>query len=532
MNRDEDRGRSRKPLLLGTDVSRGFVVRSGKQWGKRGGIGAVRIRETYLREDGLLVRMGDSLLGEGGREEITPPFPTEAVQEGREDKNAGGGGGGDGTCYVCPTADFLHCYLELFGRPSFAACFQQGGRSSGGGVEEGPTAGCRLLLLHSELSKLTGAAGALSMKQERHLAQLARTLPGTMVFFDKFCPDLHLHDGARGRNGGGGGGDDGLAAGRNPSACRENAAHDDTSAPSSGPAPRSTGVMMAAACRWCSEELGNAAVVVLSEGESGGWVGADGRSCLAGKEGGEEGAGGGGTGVLPRVLGLREFLRDFVGGGEAGEELARRGDLLRSVHLSSKAATTSSPGEQGTGSSTTSTATSPLAVPHPSKTQLEALVAGGGALKGKLDVFEHNPREGFVVVGAGGGAEALEGWTDVSGRTKVLIVGREGMNRSIHGDTVAVTLLPKRRWRAATDRKRLTHAAEEEEGIGIPLVDEYSQGEDEAGGGTAPPGAMPTGFVVGVMEEGRRPYVVTIPPEETIGSRLASLLRSAGSAWW
>ena len=30
-------------------------------------------------------------------------------------------------------------------------------------------------------------------------------------------------------------------------------------------------------------------------------------------------------------------------------------------------------------------------------------------------------------------------------RRKVLVVGREGMNRSIHGDTVAVTLLPRRR---------------------------------------------------------------------------------------
>lgn len=29
---------------------------------------------------------------------------------------------------------------------------------------------------------------------------------------------------------------------------------------------------------------------------------------------------------------------------------------------------------------------------------------------------------------------------------KVLVVGREGMNRSIHGDTVAVTLLPKTRY--------------------------------------------------------------------------------------
>lgn len=43
-------------------------------------------------------------------------------------------------------------------------------------------------------------------------------------------------------------------------------------------------------------------------------------------------------------------------------------------------------------------------------------------MKGRLDVFEHNPKEGVVVVGASGGAGAgaLEGWTDVAGRMKVM----------------------------------------------------------------------------------------------------------------
>lgn len=31
-----------------------------------------------------------------------------------------------------------------------------------------------------------------------------------------------------------------------------------------------------------------------------------------------------------------------------------------------------------------------------------------------------------------------------------------------------------------------------------------------------PPGGF-AGFVVGIVEEGRRPYVVTIPPEESVG---------------
>ena len=146
-------------------------------------MGAVRIRETYLRGDGLLVSMADTLLGEGGRGGATgsgPLPPTEtAVRDNWKDKGGDGdsGDGGDSgrTCYVCPTADFLQCYLELFGRPSVAACFQRGGDGGGGGVggEKGRPAGCSLLLLHSELSKLTGAAGALSMKQERHLAQVS-----------------------------------------------------------------------------------------------------------------------------------------------------------------------------------------------------------------------------------------------------------------------------------------------------------------------------------------------------------------------
>lgn len=147
----------------------------------------MRIRETYLRGDRLLVSMKDTLLGKGGGE------------EGEGCSFQATGGGEDSRkhnkrrcSYVCPTADFLQCYLELFDRPNFAACFQRDG-GSGGAAAAGttnaahpPAAGaigggvsgqerpppCGLLLLHSELSKLTGATGALSMKQERRLSQV------------------------------------------------------------------------------------------------------------------------------------------------------------------------------------------------------------------------------------------------------------------------------------------------------------------------------------------------------------------------
>lgn len=78
-------------------------------------------------------------------------------------------------------------------------------------------------------------------------------------------------------------------------------------------------------------------------------------------------------------------------------------------------------GRGGGGGDTSET--SPLAKPHPSKSQLEAMVAAGDAFKGRLDVFEHNPREGVAIVGAGGSGRdaggSLENFADAGGRIKV-----------------------------------------------------------------------------------------------------------------
>lgn len=61
-----------------------------------------------------------------------------------------------------------------------------------------------------------------------------------------------------------------------------------------------------------------------------------------------------------------------------------------------------------------------LAMPHPSRAQLDAMIATGEAFRGKLDVFEHNPGEGVVVVGGGeGSGEHLKDWADAGGRTQV-----------------------------------------------------------------------------------------------------------------
>ncbi|CAM9283337.1 unnamed protein product, partial [Ectocarpus sp. 12 AP-2014] len=166
--------------------------------------------------------------------------------------------------------------------PNFAACFQRDGGSGGaaagttnaahppaadaigGGVrgQERPPS-CCLLLLHSELSKLTGATGALSMKQERRLSQLARSLPGTMVFFDKFCPDLHGASAAAtaGTTDPGERGPPEVGEGGNTSVLSP----PDALRPPTPAVHASSTSSVLAACQWCSEKLGDASVVVLSD---------------------------------------------------------------------------------------------------------------------------------------------------------------------------------------------------------------------------------------------------------------------------
>lgn len=101
---------------------------------------------------------------------------------------------------------------------------------------------------------------------------------------------------------------------------------------------------MLAACQWCSAKFGEntgslaPSVLLLSDDIGDGGGGAP-ESDALGARGGEEVKTEGGAPTSTRTvreLGLHGFLREFVGTGEAAEELARRGDLLRGVHLSNK----------------------------------------------------------------------------------------------------------------------------------------------------------------------------------------------------
>ncbi|KAL7980201.1 hypothetical protein Chor_001469 [Crotalus horridus] len=80
-------------------------------------------------------------------------------------------------------------------------------------------------------------------------------------------------------------------------------------------------------------------------------------------------------------------------------------------------------------------------------------------------------------------------------KTDVLIYGTKARNRAIHGDVVAVELLPQREWKGRT-------AA-----LGENESEEKASGEVYCE-------PMPTGKVVGILQKNWREYVVTFPSRE------------------
>ncbi|KAK1930635.1 DIS3-like exonuclease 1 [Phytophthora citrophthora] len=132
--------------------------------------------------------------------------------------------------------------------------------------------------------------------------------------------------------------------------------------------------------------------------------------------------------------------------------------------------------------------------PHLKLSQLEDLLAQRSSqiLAGKLEVNTHNPMEAYVLVE---GPQAIE---------KVFVCGRPGMNRGVHGDRVAVEMLPKAYWRAPQSDRLLVHYSQDEnerklESEGVEeVVDEHE------------PGAIPTGQVVGILSRSPKYHVATV----------------------
>lgn len=93
--------------------------------------------------------------------------------------------------------------------------------------------------------------------------------------------------------------------------------------------------------------------------------------------------------------------------------------------------------------------------PHLSSAALEAGLAAGSLLSGTLSVSRRARGEASVAVGGG---------------RSLLVVGREAMNRAVHGDRVALRLLPREQWRRGGEGQP---AGEEEGG------EEAGEGREE-----------------------------------------------------
>ncbi|XP_058012764.1 DIS3-like exonuclease 1 isoform X1 [Ahaetulla prasina] len=120
---------------------------------------------------------------------------------------------------------------------------------------------------------------------------------------------------------------------------------------------------------------------------------------------------------------------------------------------------------------------------------LEAGIKSGHYIQGVLNVNKHRAQvEAFMRFQGTSNKEK-----DL--KTDVLIYGTKARNRAIHGDVVAVELLPQKEW------KGRTAALGENEGEEKTPGEVYGE-------------PMPTGKVVGILQKNWREYVVTFPSRE------------------
>uniref|UniRef100_A0A673L1V2 DIS3-like exonuclease 1 n=1 Tax=Sinocyclocheilus rhinocerous TaxID=307959 RepID=A0A673L1V2_9TELE len=125
---------------------------------------------------------------------------------------------------------------------------------------------------------------------------------------------------------------------------------------------------------------------------------------------------------------------------------------------------------------------------------LEAGIKSGRYIQGILSVNKHRAQNEAFVRYEGSASKNTELNSDV------LINGAKHRNRGVHGDVVAIELLPRNEWKGRT--MALTEGQGEEQ----PLEETQSQ-------------PMPSGRVVGILQRNWRDYVVTFPPLEEVQSQ-------------
>uniref|UniRef100_M4BN87 DIS3-like exonuclease 1 n=1 Tax=Hyaloperonospora arabidopsidis (strain Emoy2) TaxID=559515 RepID=M4BN87_HYAAE len=136
--------------------------------------------------------------------------------------------------------------------------------------------------------------------------------------------------------------------------------------------------------------------------------------------------------------------------------------------------------------------------PHVRPALLDELLARASSrfVAGKLEVSAYNPLEAYVTVD---GPHAVE---------KVFLPGRTAMNRGIHGDRVAVGILPMVHWCAPKSDRFLVHYAQDEKDDEKENKGELESVDFENGWHKS--GLIPTGQVVGILSRAPKYHVATI----------------------
>lgn len=142
---------------------------------------------------------------------------------------------------------------------------------------------------------------------------------------------------------------------------------------------------------------------------------------------------------------------------------------------------------------------------HLSSLQISALLKTGRLHQGTLAISSHNYLAGSIFADISDEAEQAN--------TSILISGREHINRALHGDVVAVELLPRDQWKRVADDKVLDQESENaqddaDEGGDEDMTEQETEGATRDAMDIDESCLRPTGRVVGVIKRNWRPFCV------------------------
>lgn len=143
-----------------------------------------------------------------------------------------------------------------------------------------------------------------------------------------------------------------------------------------------------------------------------------------------------------------------------------------------------------------------------SQLQITGGLKTGVLMQGVLSISMHNYLEASISATVDG----LE--------MRILIIGRENMNRGIQGDTVVVEILPREQWSSLVEKEGILKDEENEENEDGKETNEFESD------GSRNDSGKPVGKIVGIINRNNRPYCGTIEMSDVVQSGLNNQTQS------